>query len=100
MQPFGRQHLNWSHTLLRSARNQFPTTLPLILDRGSRKRFVLVRSELLGQFVNTLTAGYMYYRYNRENSSQKSSNADMPKTENSFPIFYWVSEIYVKFGVF
>ena len=32
---------------------------------------VLVRSELLGQFVNTLTAGYMYFRYNREKLSQK-----------------------------
>ena len=56
MQPFGRQHLNWSQTLFRSARNQFPTTLPLISDRGSRKILVLVRSEILEQFVNTLTA--------------------------------------------
>ena len=31
----------------------------------------LVRSELLGQFVNRLTADYMYYCYNRENLSQK-----------------------------
>ena len=29
-----------------------------------------------------------------------SSNADMPETENIFWIFYWVSEIYIKFGVF
>ena len=71
MQPFGRQHVNKYQTLLRPAWNQFHTTLPLILERGSRKRLVLVRSELLGQFVNTLTAGYMYYRYNRENLSQK-----------------------------
>ena len=56
MQPFGRQHLNWSQTLFRSARNQFPTTLPLISERGSRKILVLVRSEILEQFVNTLTA--------------------------------------------
>ena len=27
---------------------------------------VLIRSELLGQFVNTLTADYKYSRYNRE----------------------------------
>ena len=32
---------------------------------------VLERCELLGQFVNTLTAGSMYYRYNWENLSQK-----------------------------
>ena len=47
-------------TLLRSARNQIHTARPLILYRGSRKMLVLVRSELLGQFVNTLTADYKY----------------------------------------
>ena len=56
MQGFGSQHVNGSQTLLRSARNQIHTTLPLILDRGSRKRLVLVISEVLGQFVTTLTA--------------------------------------------
>ena len=29
-----------------------------------------------------------------------SRNADMSKTENFFLIFYCISEIYVKFGVF
>ena len=58
MQRFGRQHVNGSQTLLRSARNQRHPTLLLISDRGSRKRLVLVRSELLEQFVNTLTAAY------------------------------------------
>ena len=62
MQPFGRQHLNWSQTLLRSARNQFPTTPQLISDRESRKILVLVQSELLGQFVNTLTGDYKHSR--------------------------------------
>ena len=33
--------------------------------------FVLVRSELLGQFVNTLTADYKYSRQNRENLWQQ-----------------------------
>ena len=62
MQRFGRQHVNVSQILLRSAWNEFNTGLPLILDRGSRKRLVLVRSDLLGQFVNTLTADYKYSR--------------------------------------
>ena len=60
MQRFGRLHVNGSQTLLRSARNQIHTTLPLILDRGSRKRLVLVRYDVLGQFVNTFTADYKY----------------------------------------
>ena len=32
---------------------------------------VLVRSELLGQFVNTVTAHYEYSRWNRENLLQQ-----------------------------
>ena len=62
MQRFGRQQVNGSQILLRSAQNQFHTTLPLIWDRGSSKRLVLVTSELLKQFVNTLTADYKYSR--------------------------------------
>ena len=62
MRRFRRQHVNVSKTLLRSARNQFHTTLPLILEKRSRKRLVLVRSELVGQFLNTLTADYQYSR--------------------------------------
>ena len=62
MQRFGKQHVNGYQKLLRSARNQFHTTFPLILDRGSRKRLVLVRSEVVGQFVKILTADYMYSR--------------------------------------
>ena len=58
MQCFGRQHDKRLQTLLRSARNQFHTPLPLISERGSQKIFVLVRSEILEQFVNTLTAYY------------------------------------------
>ena len=60
MQRFGRSHVNGSQTQLRSALNQFHSTLPLILDRESTKRLVLVRSELLEQFVNTLIADYKY----------------------------------------
>ena len=71
MQRFGRQHVTDSQTLLRSARNQLHTTLPLIRDRGTRKRLVLVRSELLGQCANTLTADYRYSRWNRENLSKQ-----------------------------
>ena len=58
MQRFGGQHVNESKTLLISARNQIHTTPPLILVRRTKKRLVLVRSELLGQFVKTLTADY------------------------------------------
>ena len=71
MERFGSQHVNGSQTLLRSARNHFHTTIPLIWGRTSRKKLVLVRSEVLGQFVNTMTAVYNYFRQNLENLQQQ-----------------------------
>ena len=62
MQRFGSRHVNESQTLLRSARNHFDTSIQLIRGRTSRKRLVLVSSEILGQFVNTMTAVYNYFR--------------------------------------
>ena len=56
MQRFVGQHVNGSESLLRSARNQIHKLLTLILDRESRERLVLVISEFLGHFFNTLTA--------------------------------------------
>ena len=76
------------------------TTLPLILDRGNRKRLVLVRSEVLEQFFNTMTAEYKYSRFESGEFIATSSNADITETQNFFSIFYCVSEIYVKFRVF
>ena len=60
MQRFGSQHDNGSQALLTSTRNQIRTTFPLIVDKGRKKRLVLVRSEVVGQFINTLTADYKY----------------------------------------
>ena len=71
MQRFDSEHDNESQTLLRSARNNFYTTIPLIWDRTSRNRLVLVRSEVLGQLVNTLTADYKNSAWNRENLPQQ-----------------------------
>ena len=62
MQRFGSQPVNGSQALLRSAQNHFHTTIPLIRGRTSRKRLLLVRSEVLGQLVNTMTAVYNYFR--------------------------------------
>ena len=62
MQRFGSQDVNGSPTLLRSAGNHFYTAIPLIRGRTSRKRLVLVRSEVLGQFANTSTVHYKYSR--------------------------------------
>ena len=86
MQRFGRQHVKRSKALLRSARNQFKTNLQLIRDRRSRKRLVLLGYKFLGQFVNPLTADYMYSRYNRENLWQEVS-MQIPRKLKTFSRF-------------
>ena len=47
---------------------------------------VLVRSEVLGQFVNTMTAVYYYFRYNLENLKQQVQTqiSLKPKTFSEF----------------
>ena len=62
MQRFGRQHVNGSQTPPTSARNQFHTSPPLVSVKRNGKRLVVVTSELLGQFVNTLTDDYKDFR--------------------------------------
>ena len=60
MQRFDSEHDNGSQTLLRSARNNFYTTIPLMSEGTSRNRLVLVRSEVLGQLVNNLPPDYKH----------------------------------------
>ena len=60
MQRFDSEHDNGSQTLLRSARKNFYTTIPLMSEGTSRNRLVLVRSEFLGQLVNNLPADYKH----------------------------------------
>ena len=57
---------------------------------------VLVRSELLGQFVNTLTAGYKYSRQNRENLSEQAplQTSLKLKTCSGFFIVFLKSALY------
>ena len=95
MQRFGRYNFNGSQTLLRSSRNQFHATLPLICNRGSRKRLVLVTSELLGEFVNTLTVDYKYSPRNRENLWQQVPRpiSRKPKTFSGFFITFLKSTL-------
>ena len=59
-----------------------------------------VTSELLGQFINTLTVDYKYSRQNLEKFSQQVPMQTSLKLKNCSLIFYCVSEISVKFRVF
>ena len=70
-----------------STEPQFDTTSLLIRVIRSRKWPVLVRSELLGQFINTLTADYKYSRQNLENLSQQDPMQISLKLKNCSQFF-------------
>ena len=58
--------LNGSQALLKSARQHVYPKFASILYRLSWKTSLLVRSEILGLFVNTFTADDKYSCHNRE----------------------------------
>ena len=69
--PLGGQRVNRSQTLVKSARHHFYPVFLLTCDKLSWKKFLLVRPEILGLFVNTLTADGKYSHNNRENFPQQ-----------------------------
>ena len=57
---FGNQPVKGYQTLLKSARHYYYPIFPWVWDKLSWKKPALVRSKILGLFVNTLTAEYTY----------------------------------------
>ena len=68
---FGNQPVNGLQTLLKSARHYYYPIFPWIWDKLSLKKSALVRSKILGLFVNTLTAEYTYSRRNMQTLTQQ-----------------------------
>ena len=69
-QLFGNQPVNGSKNCFKSARHYYYPIFPWIWDKLSRKKSALVRSKILGLFVNTLTAEYTYSRRNMQTFTQ------------------------------
>ena len=69
-------------------------------DTLSWKTFLLVRSEILGLFGNTLTADHMYSRHYLGEVSGTCSNAIITKTKNIFDSFYCIFAVYTLFCAF
>ena len=66
-----KQCVSGFETLQKSARHNYYQIFPSIWDKLSWKKPVLVISETLGFFFNTLTAEYMYSRSNMQNLQQQ-----------------------------
>ena len=68
---FGNQRVNGKETLVKSARHYYYPIFPWIWDKLSWKKSSLVRSKILGLFVNTLTAEYTYSRRSMQTLTQQ-----------------------------
>ena len=68
---FGNEPVNGVQTLLKSARHYYYPIFPWIRDKLSWKKSALVRSKILGLFVNTLTAEYTYFSRNMQTFTQQ-----------------------------
>ena len=68
---FCNQCVNGLLTLLKSARHYYYLIFPWIWEKLSWEKSVLVRSKILGLFVNTLTPEYKYSSRNMETFMQQ-----------------------------
>ena len=69
---FGKERVSGYEILLKSATLHFYRMFPQIWDKLTWKTSVLVRSGILGLFVDTLTAEYKYSLHNMQNFQQQT----------------------------
>ena len=85
--PFASKRVPRSQTLLEPAQQHFHHNFALILDKLSWKTSLLVRSEILGHFGNSLTAYHMYSRHRWKKLRQKAQMLLSQKRRTFSPIF-------------
>ena len=90
---FQSQRVHGYWTLLKSPWQQFYPKFPLIQDRLSSKRSLLVRCKILGLFGNTLTVDHMDSPHYSREISGTCSNAIIYKARNIFWNFYCIFRI-------
>ena len=101
---FSNQPVNGQQTLLKSAGQYYYPIFPWIWDKLSCKKSALVRSKILGLFVNTLTAEYTYSGRNMQTLTQqvKTPLSLKQKTFSGFFIAFlksiWNGEDFQKKG--
>ena len=78
---FNSQHAKGSQTLLKSAREHFYYISVTLLEKWSWKMSPLVISEILGLFVNTLTA-YDKYSLRNDQNLWQTIQMQLSKKEN------------------
>ena len=92
--------------MLKSVRHYYYPIFPWIWDKLSWKKSALVRSKILGLFVNTLTAEYTYSRRNMQTLTQQVQTPISLKQKTfsrffiAFPKSTWNGEHFQKKGEF
>ena len=86
--PFGSQRVGGSKSLLKSAQHHFYTIFPLMWDKLSCKKLILVRFEILGLFLNTTTTDDKISRRNRDNLVQQI-RMQLSQQQKSFSLFFF-----------
>ena len=94
---FANQPVNGQQTLLKSAWHYYYPIFPWIWDKLSWKRSALVRSTILGLFVNTLTAEYTYSCRNIQTLTQQV-HTPLSLKQKTFSRFFIASLKYTWHG--
>ena len=67
LKPFGKERVNEPKKFRKSGEKYFYPTFSWFWAKLSQKKLFLIKSEISGLLVNTLTGNYEYSRSNREN---------------------------------
>ena len=84
---FDKQRVTGFEKDLKSARHHYYRMFPWIWDKLSSKKSVLVRSEILGLFLNILDAEYQCSRRNMQNFPQQIQT-QLSQKQKAFSAFF------------
>ena len=93
--PFDSTPVNVSQKLLESEKNGICCTNSTFSANLSLTKLLLVRSEIVGLFVDTLTINYEYSRINRENLllPNKMISSEMSKNFCEYFVAFLISKL-------
>ena len=94
---FLSERINYFQKLLKSSERYFYLSLPSFWVKLGKKKIFLIKSQILGLLVNTLTVNCEYSRSNRDNLPLPTQ-ITLSKKEYTFcDIFFCIFGIYMKF---
>ena len=96
-EPFGSERVNEAQNLVKSAEKYFYPTFSSLWANLKLKKLILIRSEILGLLVNTVTANCQYSPSNRENLLLQIQIKLIKKPSKFFCIFFYFLESTLNF---